>query len=530
MRVRRFRSLLVCAILTASSWAIGVPSAQAQTPYTVAEFAPGPSNQFGLTGFGSDFGRPGQTFTVTRDGKLHTIRVLLTQNGALPNAVTVEVRAVDQSSGLPTNSVLASAAIANPPLSSVPTYFTADFSAGNVLLRAGMKYAFSLRTHSPGAGAIAHGDSQSVTDPYAGGARVQSSDYGATWFAPGGNTDLAFRVMAVPPVVIAPDNTFGTGKLSIDLLSNLEWLSPTLTQGTSPEQITGGFGGYLASGVRFATTTEFEQLLNHFGVTDIGVGTASVAQVDSAQTAINILGATASSSSFGTTAGYSMHPTIAGAYTQSSIETYLTPDSCSGLGLPAPCARALAVNGTASPQQITSYVGAMLVRDTSSLDQAFYPFNFSAGDISTNAIQIGDGQSVAQTFAVGATGQLTRVSVQLGAFGTMTQPVRLEVRRTASGVPGADTEPALATALIPVAAAVAASSTSAFVTVSLGTAVPVTAGEVLAIVLSSEGEFELRLERVAVFHCDCAPPALSAWRAVLPRHRQPDVAAQRNGV
>jgi len=480
--------IVVCPLVLLANLApplVRSAAAQAPAPFGVADFAPAVSHQFGLYGFGNDGFAPAQTFTPTRDGKLKTIQVLLSQNGMVPNSVVIELRPVDPGSGAPTAQILASAAANTTALSSGPAYFTADFGSGNVVLRAGTVYAFSLRTDAMGTGALAFGDLQSISDPYPGGAHYRSSDRGSTWSLVGpGNYDLAFHVTAVPAVVVSADNTFGAGKLSEDLITRMEWLDPTLTQGKSPQQILAGYGGYIAAGFRFASVAEVQTLWEHFGMTQFGVATASARDVTAAQQIIDTMGITTSGSGFSTTAG---HALFAPSYTQSSVEVFTTSSFCDQFGLSTPCARALPVNGNIDPSTITAWVGAMLVREPGPLDQFFYPFNFIGGDIDVNGYQIGGGlsQSLAQTFTVGASGQLTRIDVQVGGFANPTLPVQLEIRPTIGGIPDANQTSSLTSAVIPVATILSANPTNAFVTVTLSPAIQVSAGTVLAVVLSS---------------------------------------------
>jgi HYR domain-containing protein len=466
-----------------------VLSAAAQTPapFVVAEFAPPVSNQFGLAGISNGPSRAVQTFTVTRDGKLNSIQLLLSENGPVPNSVVIELRPVDPGSGAPTSEILASAAANTSALSSTRAYFTANFASANIALRAGTVYAFSFRTDATGTGAYVYGDLQSISDPYAGGAYYRSSD-GSTWSLTGpGNYDFAFRVTAIPAVVVSADNTFGAGKLSEDLITGMEWLDLTLTQGKSPQQILDGYGGYIAAGFRFATATEVQALWEHFGMTQVGAATAAARDVAAAQQIIDTMGITSSGSGFSSNGGYALVAPSSTSYTQSSVEAFTTSSFCSQFGLSTPCARALGVNGTWPSSTTAMWVGAMLVRDPGPLDQSFYPFNFIGGDISVNGYSIGGGlsQNLAQTFTVGVTGSLTRVDLQVGGFGNPTLPVQLDIRPTVAGVPDANATSALTSAVIPVSGILAANPTNAFVTVYLNPAIQVTAGTVLAVVLTS---------------------------------------------
>ena len=516
---------MLSAACTAPIFAV---MAYAQNPasFVVTEFDP-VTNRFPLMGFANSSVRPAQSFTPTRDGKLQSIRVLLAMNGAIPSSVVFELRPVDPVSGLPTTEILASAAANTSTLSDTAAYFTADFSSSNVVLRGGTVYAFSLRTDSSsaGVGAIAVGDLQSGSDPYPGGAVIRSGDGGNTWnFASPGYYDFGFRVTAVPAVITSTDNTFGAGKLSVDLITGLQWLDLPLTQGKSPEQILGGYGGYIGAGFRFATSAEVQTLWEHFGLTHFNSATVDSRDLAAAQAIVDTLGVTAAGSGFSMTAGHAVHPTLPGLYTQSSVEVDTTPDFCGQLGVSTPCARAIVDINSATAQQVTSYAGAMLVRGPNPIDQAFYPFNFLGGDISGIGYQIGGNlsQSLAQTFTVGRTGQLGRVAVQVGGFGGPTQTVRLDIRPTSNGVPDGNDLSSLASAVIPVARILAASPTNAFITVDLSTPIQVTAGAVLALVLSSDEQVGSYGWQAASSFATPAPPLYTRGAGFFRNHDNPN--------
>ena len=92
---------------------------------------------------------------------------------------------------------------------------------------------------------------------------------------------------------------------------------------------------------------------------------------------------------------------------------------------------------------------------------------------------ISTSQQGAQTFTVGITGLLTRVDVEVENFFNATLPLLLDVRPTIGGVPQEADAPVLANASV---AAAAVPNAFAFVTFTFAP-VPVTAGDVLAIVL-----------------------------------------------
>jgi len=456
-----------------------VTSAQS-TSYTVAEFSPPPSNQFRLFGLDASQSRVGQTFSASRDGRLDSIRLLLAENGPHPSAVVVEVRTVD-GHGNPTPDVVTSAAAYTSNLTSIPSYFTATFN-GVAVLRAGKTYAVTLRLFEPGTGLGVYGDLAGI-DPYEGGGMVRSSDDGLTWSTLGSYYDLAFRVTASAPVITSPTNTFGAGKLSLDLITGREWLDLPLTQNRSPREILNGYGGFIAGGLRFADGNEVRELLEHFGFTTFNQFSTSSRDLAAAQAAIDALGATAVGAGNSTTGGHALHPSSTGNYTQFSIELNTSASFCeSAPGFP--CTRALPINSVMSPDQVTSWVGAALVRDDAPVDQSFYPLNFIGGDISVSGYSIGGStqQMLAQTFTPSLSGALSRVAVQVGGFGGPTAPVHLEIHSVSGGVP---TNTVLTSIEIPVAAILNANPTNAFIPVTLPTPLAVTAGTPLALVLSS---------------------------------------------
>jgi hypothetical protein len=461
--------------------------AQAPIPFTVAEFDPPAVNRFGLYGLGVGPGRAAQSFTPTRDGKLDAIRVLLQENGPVPTGVIVEVRSVNPQTGLPTDEVLASAMAPTSGLTSTAGYFTANFSSSNVVLRQGVQYAFVLRLFESGVGTTLVGSLQSGVDPYANGALIRSSDGGSTWnvISPG-YYDVGFRVTAVPAVITSPDNSYGTGKLSVDLITGLEWLDLTLTVNESPAQIQAGEGGYLAAGFRLATPPEVQSLWEHFGMTRFGVATVDAQDVAAANAIVDTMGVTFPGTGASEMVGYVANPSSPTSYLRSFVDVFTSSSFCSQFTLSTPCVRAYVGDAPILSSDSNGYTGAFLVRDRGVVDQSFSPFSFIGGDISVSGYLIGGSlqQSVAQTFTVGQTGTLSRVAVQVGGFGAVSRPVTLEVRPTTSGVPSGGS--ALASATISASTILTASPTNAFIVVDLNAPIQVSAGTVLAIVLTSD--------------------------------------------
>jgi hypothetical protein len=62
----------------------------------------------------------------------------------------------------------------------------------------------------------------------------------------------------------------GDGLLTYDDATGLQWLDLTATLGKSVNEVVGGFGGYRASGFRYASTVEVERLYMDAGANNIG--------------------------------------------------------------------------------------------------------------------------------------------------------------------------------------------------------------------------------------------------------------------
>jgi hypothetical protein len=106
------------------------------------------------------------------------------------------------------------------------------------------------------------------------------------------------------------------------------------------------------------------------------------------------------------------------------------------------------------------------------LDQQQTSFGqFSSGGINSN-------QSLAQIFTAGITGSVDQADLVLSKFSTPTQPVTIEIRNVAAGLPG---NTVLATTSIP-ASAIPADPNPAFVSATFGTPAPVMAGAQYALV------------------------------------------------
>jgi hypothetical protein len=118
-----------------------------------------------------------------------------------------------------------------------------------------------------------------------------------------------------------------------------------------------------------------------------------------------------------------------------------------------------------------------------SQDQSFDAYSvLGQSGVSVSGFLIGGGADLAQTFTVGASGNLTRIDLQINGRSGVTQPILVDIRATVGGLPSDGNSIVLATATVPanlVPTTVGASATVDF----SATPIAVQAGEVLAIVL-----------------------------------------------
>jgi hypothetical protein len=94
-------------------------------------------------GFGVDNFRPGQTFAPKFSGVLSAVRLGLQTSGTVP--AVVEIRTVINR--LPTATILASTVAWGAPYTG-GVFYSADFSAQPLVLRAGTPYAITLRANA----------------------------------------------------------------------------------------------------------------------------------------------------------------------------------------------------------------------------------------------------------------------------------------------------------------------------------------------------------------------------------------------
>jgi hypothetical protein len=132
-------------------------------------------------------------------------------------------------------------------------------------------------------------------------------------------------------------------------------------------------------------------------------------------------------------------------------------------------ARALIVASAASAAVL---LGVAAPASAGTLDQQQTSFeSFSSGGVNS-------GQSLAQTFTAGITGHVDQADLVLSKFSSPTEPVTIEIRDVAGGLPGSTV---LASTSVPISA-IPADPNAAFVPATFGTPAPVTAGTQYALV------------------------------------------------
>jgi hypothetical protein len=118
------------------------------------------------------------------------------------------------------------------------------------------------------------------------------------------------------------------------------------------------------------------------------------------------------------------------------------------------------------------FLGVAATASAGTLDQQQTSF----GPVTSGAIN--SNQSLAQTFTAGITGRLDQADLVLSKFFSPTDPVTLEIRNVAGGVPGTTV---LASSSIPISA-IPNDPNAAFVSATFGTPASVTAGTQYALV------------------------------------------------
>lgn len=94
--------------------------------------------------------------------------------------------------------------------------------------------------------------------------------------------------------LVSADSVYGTGSVTQDTATGLEWLDLTQTTNQSYNQIIGGANGYLTNGFTVATLSQVELLLTHAGWdgVDASATSGSAANLAAVQLLISLLGQT----------------------------------------------------------------------------------------------------------------------------------------------------------------------------------------------------------------------------------------------
>ncbi len=126
-------------------------------------------------------------------------------------------------------------------------------------------------------------------------------------------------------------------------------------------------------------------------------------------------------------------------------------------------------------------------------------------------IAVSANQSLAQTFVVGLSGRLTEVDLQMGRRQPAVAPLQFELRRTASGVPELSAQALLFSTTLDTNLFPIGMPYDFAVAVDLGNGVPVTAGERLAVVCATTGDWYYWSSwRLA----DIYPSGSTCWRPI----------------
>ena len=104
-------------------------------------------------------------------------------------------------------------------------------------------------------------------------------------------------------------------------------------------------------------------------------------------------------------------------------------------------------------------------------------------------IAVSANQSLAQTFVVGLSGMLTEVDLQMGRRQPAVAPLQFELRRTASDVPNLSAQALLFSTTLDTNLFPIGMPYGFAVAVDLGNGIPVSAGEQLAVVCSTTGDW-----------------------------------------
>jgi hypothetical protein len=230
-RLVRGLTLLIMAALTLAVPSLGVPRAHAAGDQLdqsqLVQSSSAVINYQAVRGGGTDVF--GQTITAGITGKLDRVSVLLGTANTPQYDVTVQIYAVNASTGLPTGSPLSQTTVVGSRNLTYPFTWVDVPLSTVVSMTKGTQYALALiDTQDPADLAVYDWGDNKASDltthgnPYAGGTEVFSTDSGTTW-----SSDAILLNDFVFKTYVIPDTT-----------------APTTTIGLSPAQPTGQNGWY----------------------------------------------------------------------------------------------------------------------------------------------------------------------------------------------------------------------------------------------------------------------------------------------
>ncbi len=193
----------------------------------------GSGNFYTFFGYAGPDYVPAQTFVALNTGRLTSVEVTL-QDVLETGGVVVEIRAVDDASGAPTATVLASTTVlASEILNFQGAIVRVSFDPGAEVV-AGKRYALALRA-AEGGGFI--WDGGSFTNPCADGQAYESNDGGLSFSShdEDPNIDLFFSAFVTPPP--PPDDEPDSNACTMEGNSKDNTL-----RGTSGRDVICGFG------------------------------------------------------------------------------------------------------------------------------------------------------------------------------------------------------------------------------------------------------------------------------------------------
>jgi energy-converting hydrogenase Eha subunit A len=192
-----YRTLLALAAVTLAACDVQAPTAPELSSSARPEFSTlldgtldqsqSVSDGYGFFGF---FMQQAQTFTAGLTGNLSQVDVELSRIGS-PGSITVQIRTV--SSGVPSNTILASATIAESSVSAISSGWISVPLTPSVAITAGTQYAIILAAPATPPCCDGYQWAVSFQDPYAGGTFAHLQGRNGSW-----------------QVLAAVDNTFKT--------------------------------------------------------------------------------------------------------------------------------------------------------------------------------------------------------------------------------------------------------------------------------------------------------------------------------